>query len=86
MKKSSAWPKRYRVNRRSNSYCVVPLKSLDWDNWFTDGSDGELYLHVHSKDGETIYRVGCRHTWRPRLKCKAGSLWWLVDKPSIERT
>ena len=74
-------PRRYLVADRRNSVSAAPLDSLDWNRWFTDGTSRGLYLHVWSKDGETIHRVFCRHSDTPRLRFDGGTLRWLVDKP-----
>lgn len=71
-------PRRYAVTSTRNSMCSVPLSSLDWSRWWTDGIGGELYLHVAGPD-ETWHRVRCRHSDTPRLRCEGGRLWWLVD-------
>lgn len=72
-------PRRYTVDDRRNSVSAAPLSRLDWTTWFTDGTNGGLYLHVWAKDGETCHRVFCRHSDTPRLSCEAGLLCWLVD-------
>lgn len=71
-------PQRLKVNNRRNSACAMPLDRLDWSRWFTDGIGGSLYLHVHGPD-ETIQRVYCRRSEKPRLAFSDGELWWLVD-------
>ena len=70
--------RRYLVADRKNSQCIIDLSLLDWSRWFTDGRDGELYLHVHGPD-ESIVRVWCRHSGRPRLEFTYGQLFWLID-------
>lgn len=79
-------PLRLRVNSHRNSYCAMPVGWLDWSRWFTDGTGGELYLHVYGPD-DSIQRVYCRRSTRPRLEFMEGQLWWLVDRaPNAEVT
>lgn len=74
--------RRYKVKSKRNSYCPVPLESLDWNNWFTDRSWGMHYLHVEGEDG-AIVGVYCKHSDEPRLAMENGELYWLVS-PSVE--
>jgi len=74
-------PRRYIVDSRRNSDCSVPLSSLDWSNWRTDGGAGYMYLHVYRATDDTWHRVRCRHSDNPRLSCEGGLLRWLVDGP-----
>ena len=69
------------------------LADLDWSHWWTDGSAGELYLHVRrlhpDLDGTdeadaTWHRVFCRQTDRPRLTVIAGKIFWLIDRPNTK--
>jgi hypothetical protein len=74
------WPRRYEVAIPRHSQCgSARLADLDFDRWFTDGADGYLYLHVWHKDGDSIHRVRCAYSDKPRLCWEVGSLWWLVD-------
>lgn len=76
-----AGPRRYIVDSPRNSLCAVPLRSLDWNKWFTDGERGALYLHLYRAEDDTWHRVRCRHSDAPRLSCDGGLLRWLVDSP-----
>lgn len=73
----------YAVNSEENSRCTsdVPLKDLDFSNWWQDFSFGENYLHVKSKDKTkgTSHRVKCRHSDKPRLGMIDGELKWFVE-------
>jgi hypothetical protein len=71
---------RHKVNSRRNSECAVELRILDWTRWFTDGTDGRLYLHVYHYRDEGIMRVWCRHSEKPRLAMHRGELHWLIDR------
>lgn len=66
------------INSNRNSLCDVSLDGLDWSNWFTDDSYGELYLHVYGLD-DSIQRVYCRHSKTPRLSFTDGKLYWVID-------
>lgn len=71
--------RRFTVNSERNSECSVPLESLDWKNWFTDGG-ASMYLHVYQLgDDGAICRVRCRRSDSPRLASLHGVLYWLVD-------
>jgi hypothetical protein len=74
--------RRVQVNDRRNSSCGsgVPLSRLNFSNWYTDDSFGEFYLHVNHKCNGTIHRIRCKHCLKPRLECKNGELYWLIDK------
>jgi hypothetical protein len=77
-------PVKRLVNSSKNSKCSSSsLKDLDWSRgWWTDDSFGMHYLHVHHKDGETIHRVYCKFSDRPRLQMTNGKLYWLFQKDS----
>ena len=85
-------PVRRDATSPRNSMCgSARLADLDWSHWWTDGSSGELYLHVRrlhpDLDGTeeadaTWHRVFCRQTDRPRLTVIAGKLFWLIDRPN----
>lgn len=66
-----------RVDDESCSEASAPLDDLDWANWFTDDSHGDMYLHVDHKDGQTTHRVTCLGSTKPRLKLQSGILYWL---------
>lgn len=70
--------RRCTVNSDIHSLCAVSLDELDWSHWFTDGSHGELYLHVYGLD-DSIQRVYCRHSKTPRLSFTDGKLYWVID-------
>jgi len=74
-------PQKKLVANAKNSRCSsARLKDLDWDRgWWTDDSFGMHYLHVHHKDGETIHRVYCLHSERPRIEMIKGKLYWLYQ-------
>ena len=74
------WPRRYEAALPRHSRCgSAKLADLDFDRWFSDSMGGSLYLHVWHKDGETIHRVHCAYSAKPRLSWDGGTLWWLVD-------
>jgi hypothetical protein len=93
--KSKRWPGplRRRVANPRNSVCsTAKLADLDWQNWFAD----EGYIHVRRSrsdlDGvgdETWHRVFARipanlpKDTRPRLACRNGQLFWLIDRPNL---
>jgi hypothetical protein len=80
-------------NPRNSASSGVPFSWLDWSNWWTDGGERGLYIHVHGvKDhpedaaygmSECVYRVyprerkGFRCT---RLAVRDGELGWLYDE------
>lgn len=71
-------PLRLRVNSPRHSLCAMDLDALDWSRWWTDGTQGGLYLHVAGPN-DTWQRVYCRQSETPRLRFEGGELWWLVD-------
>jgi hypothetical protein len=80
-KKPSA-PQKKLVSSPRNSKCSsARLKDLDWQRgWWTDDSFGMHYIHVHHKDGETIHRVYCKSSDRPRIQMDKGRLYWLYQE------
>ena len=73
-------PYRRKVKSRRNSECSGALDQLDWGNWWTDGVDDKLFLHVGHMDGDSSHRVLCRKTGTPRLEMVDGILYWLIDR------
>jgi len=73
-------PRRLKVRNRRNSECNFDLDALDWSSWFTDTSFGEFYLHIYDLAHDSVQRVRCRKTPRPRLEMANGELYWLVDQ------
>lgn len=69
-----------KVCSTRNSTCSARLSALDWSTWFTDSSFGAFYLHVTHMDGESVHRVRCRLSERPRLQSRKGVLYWIIDK------
>jgi len=75
-----------RLVRRSvfsekNSACPsARIKDLNPERgWWTDDSMDSLYLHVWHKDGETVHRVYCRKSEKPRLIMNRGRLMWIYS-------
>ena len=84
VRRVSRWPRRYECFRHQHSRCgSAKLADLDWSRWFSDSTGGGLYLHVWHQDGETIHRVTCAYSARPRLESVDGVLFWLVDAPNV---
>jgi hypothetical protein len=87
-------PSRRRVALKRNSLMNVPVEWHDWAHWWTDGSEGSLYLHVHGNAkadpdgryglGERVFRVYPRipkgYNPRARLSSDDGELFWLLDR------
>lgn len=70
-----------KINSARNSECgSAKLAELDWSEWWTDDSFESVYLHVRHRDGETVHRVRCRQTQRPRIGFRNGMLCWLIDR------
>lgn len=82
MRNNKRWPKFYEVTNPRHSRCgSAKLKALDFDRWFTDTSFGQHYLHVNSATGdESVHRVTCAYSAKPRLAWIDGALWWVVDE------
>ncbi len=68
------------VASKRNSICGIPLDELDWRSWWTDTSGGGFYLHVRHVLEDTVHRVYCRASDKPRLEMKDGKLFWLIDQ------
>ena len=79
-----------RVNSTRNSYCgSCHMKQLDFTEWWMDTFDLEksqwCYIHVASKDNETVHRVRCKYSDKPRLGYRNGALYWLIDRKEYDR-
>jgi hypothetical protein len=82
-----------RVANKRNSYISVPIEWHDWSNWWTDGANGSLYLHVKGNvaaDPDGIYGLESRafrvypripkgFRENARLTMDNGELFWLLD-------
>lgn len=84
-------PRRLKVESPRNSECgSARLRDLNFSEWWTDSWTGEgiagiTHLKVPHKGGEgmegTVHRVYCKHSEKPRLMWKNGTLYWLVEHP-----
>ena len=68
-----------KVNAEGNSTCgSANLSDLDFNNWFTDTSFEQHYIHVAGPD-KSWHRVYCNNLdARPRLRMIDGELYWLT--------
>ncbi len=72
---------RHAIRNPTNSRCdSAELVSLDFEEWWTDNSFGQTYLHVSRRIDDTYHRVYCKHSNNPRVGMSGGMPFWHVDK------